>query len=296
VTEAWSLWPAPAKLNLFLQIVGRRADGYHELQTVFQLLEWGDLVHLRVRDDGLVLRQGDNAGIPAEADLAVRAARLLQVATGCGAGCEIRIDKQIPLGGGFGGGSSDAATVLVGLNELWGTALKIRELSAIGADLGADVPVFVEGENAWAEGIGDRLTPLELPHRWFLVVDTGVCVPTAELFQAPELTRDARSATIADFVSGKLRGNAFEPVLRRRAPAIAAALDRLAEVGDAQVTGSGGGVFVAFEHRQAALHAQAALPRGWRSWVVEGARSSPLLRRARRQAQPGAARSSEGFG
>jgi 4-diphosphocytidyl-2-C-methyl-D-erythritol kinase len=200
------------------------------------------------------------------ADLSIRAAQALQRVTACPLGADVHLTKRVPMGGGFGGGSSDAATTLVGLNHLWRTELNIDELATIGRDLGADVPVFVHGRSAWAEGVGERLTPLPLPPRWYLVVDTGVSVPTAELFQAPELTRDARSATIADFVSGNLRGNAFEPVLRRRASAIAAALDRLAEVGEAQLTGTGGGVFAAFVDRERALGAQAALPQGWRSW------------------------------
>lgn len=276
--EGWSRWPAPAKLNLFLQIVGRRDDGYHELQTVFQLLDWGDEVGLRVRSDARIERITDLPGVAATDDLMVRAAQALQQRTGCRLGAELHLTKRIPLGGGFGGGSSDAATVLVGLNHLWRTGLNNDELAVIGCQLGADVPVFVHGFSAWAEGIGERLTPLSLPARWYVLVDTGVRVPTGELFQAPELTRDARSATIADFVSGKSRGNAFEPVLRRRAPAIAAALDRLGEVGDARLTGTGGGLFAAFLDHERARAAQAALPEGWRSWVVEGVDTSPLQR------------------
>ena len=277
MAEGWSAWPAPAKLNLFLHIVGRRPDGYHELQTVFRLLDWGDEVRLRSRDDGVVARPRGHSGVPEAGDLAVRAARALQRATRTRLGAEIEVEKRVPLGGGFGGGSSDAATVLVGLNHLWSTSLNCDELAAIGAELGADVPVFVRGRSAWAEGIGERLQPIDLPPAWYLLVDSGVHVPTAELFQAPELTRDAPSATIADFASGQLRGNAFEPVLRRRAPAVAAALDRLAEFGVARLTGSGGGVFVEFDAPGPAHAAQAALPEGWRSWVVEGVNQSPLL-------------------
>jgi 4-diphosphocytidyl-2-C-methyl-D-erythritol kinase len=278
VDEGWSAWPAPAKLNLFLQIVGRRPDGYHELQTVFQLLDWGDELDLRVRTDGRIECLAPLPGVAAERDLTVRAARALQAATGTTLGADLRLEKRIPLGGGFGGGSSDAATVLVGLNFLWETGKNVDELAAIGAELGADVPVFVRGWSAWAEGVGERLTPLPLPRRWFLLVDTGVSVPTVELFQAPELTRDAPSATIADFVSGQLRGNAFEPVLRRRAPIVADALDRLAEFGDARLTGTGGGIFAAFDDPQRAAGARAALPRGWRTWVAEGVDRSPLWR------------------
>lgn len=277
--ESWSIWPAPAKLNLFLQIVGRRADGYHELQTVFQLLDWGDEIRLRARDDGEIRRVSGLAVVPSEADLAVRAARALQAATGCRRGADISVLKRIPVGGGFGGGSSDAATVLVALNEIWRTSLKIMELASIGVQLGADVPVFVHGHSAWAEGIGERLSPLNLPASHFLIIDTGVSVPTAALFQAPELTRDAPSATIADFVSGKLRGNAFEPVLRRRAPAVALALDILGKHAAAQLTGTGGGVFAAFDDPAQARAAQLALPPDWRSWIAGGVDVSPLHRR-----------------
>lgn len=274
-------WPAPAKLNLFLHITGRRDDGYHLLQTVFQLLDWGDELTLAPRPDGAVHRVAGPEGVPPEADLSVRAARALQDATGCRQGVDISIDKRIPLGGGFGGGSSNAATVLLGLNEIWGTGLKIGELAEIGAQLGADVPVFVEGTSAWAEGIGERLHPIELPQRWYLIVDSGVSVPTRELFQAPELTRDSASATIADFVSGQLRGNAFEPVLRRRAPAVAQALDQLGKHGAAQLTGTGGGLFVAFDDLGRAEAARMALPSGWRAWVAAGTNESALHRRLR---------------
>ena len=272
----WSRWPAPAKLNLFLQIVGRRADGYHLLQTVFQLLDWGDEIGLRVRTDGRIERGNGAAGVAPEDDLVVRAARALQAATGTTLGADIEVEKHIPLGGGFGGGSSDAATVLVALNRLWGTGLSLQALADIGLRLGADVPVFVHGRSAWAEGVGEHLTPLTLPERCFLLVDVGVSVPTAALFQAPDLTREAASATISDFVSGHARGNVFTPVLRRRAPRIADALDRLAAFGDAQVTGTGGGMFVAFDDPAAAQAARETLPFEWRTWIAKGLNVSPL--------------------
>lgn len=274
--EGWSTWPAPAKLNLFLHLVGRRADGYHLLQTVFQILDWGDEIDLRVRPDEQVVRVAGPESVPPQTDLTVRAARALQRATGTTLGADIAIRKNIPMGGGFGGGSSDAATVLVALNHLWQTGLDEDALAEVGLGLGADVPVFVRGRTAWAEGVGERLSPLTLGSRWYLIVDTGVSVPTAELFQAPDLTRDAPSATISDFVSGKLHGNAFEPVLRRRAPAVASALDALQRFGRAQLTGTGGGVFVAFDTRERAQLACAALPGDWRAWVCEGVDVSPL--------------------
>ena len=276
--QGWSAWPAPAKLNLFLQITGRRADGYHLLQTVFRLLAWGDTVRLRLRDDGQVRRIGESVPGVAEADdLLVRAAELLQSEANIGQGVDIGIEKRIPAGGGFGGGSSDAATVLVALNHLWGADLDTATLGALGARLGADVPVFVRGENAWAEGVGEVLTPLQLPEAWFLLVDPGVHVPTAGLFQSPDLTRDAAPAKISDFVSGSLLGNAFEPVVRRREPAIEAVLSALSHVGRARLTGSGSGCFVEFADRAAAEVALASLPAGLRAWVVEGAARSPLL-------------------
>lgn len=276
--QGWSDWPAPAKLNLFLQITGRRADGYHLLQTVFRLLDWGDTVHLRLRDDGQVRRIGESVPGVAEADdLLVRAAKLLQVEANIGQGVDIGIEKRIPAGGGFGGGSSDAATVLVALNHLWGAGLDTATLCGLGARLGADVPVFVRGENAWAEGVGEVLTPLSLPEAWYLLVDPGVHVPTAALFQSPDLTRDAAPAKISDFVSGSLLGNAFEPVVRRREPAIEAVLSALSHVGRARLTGSGGGCFVQFADWAAADAALMSLPAGLRAWVVQGAARSPLL-------------------
>lgn len=274
----WSYWPAPAKLNLFLHITGRRADGYHELQTVFRLLDWGDRIGLRLRDDGQVRREGLSVPGVAEADdLVVRAANALKNAANCTQGVDIRVEKRIPAGGGFGGGSSDAATVLVALNALWNTALDEDALAALGLRLGADVPVFVRGRNAWAEGVGERLVPLELPPAWYLLADPGVHVPTVDLFRSPDLTRDAAPAKIADFASGIVLGNAFEPVLRSREPAVEAVFQALSRVGQARLTGSGSGCFVEFATRAAAEQALAELPGQLRAWVVAGAARSPLL-------------------
>ena len=275
----WSAWPAPAKLNLFLRIVGRRPDGYHRLQTVFQLLDWGDIVRLRVREDGQVRREAtEGYAVPEVEDLVVRAAKLLKSESKTPLGVDIVVEKKIPLGGGFGGGSSDAATVLVALDHLWGTGLGEARLAVLGLALGADVPVFVRGRSAWAEGVGEQLTPLELPPASYLLVDTGVSVPTAELFQAPDLTRDAPAATISDFASGPSLGNAFEPVLRRRFQAVATALDTLARFGAAALTGTGGGCFVRFDARADAEAALASLPTGMRAWVADGVDVSPLHR------------------
>ena len=276
----WSAWPAPAKLNLFLQITGRRADGFHDLQTVFRLLDWGDTVRIRVRDDGLVRRVGESVpGVSEDDDLMVRAAKLLQSATNVGQGADIGVEKRIPAGGGFGGGSSDAATVLRVLDRLWSTGLGTDRLAELGRTLGADVPVFVRGANAWAEGVGEILTPIDLPPAWYLIADPGVHVPTAALFQTPELTRDSPPATMRDFVSGAVLGNAFEPVLRRREPAIQAAFAALAQVGRPRLTGTGSGCFVEFADRGSAETALADVHSGaphLLAWLAEGASVSPL--------------------
>ena len=276
--DAWTRWPAPAKLNLFLHIVGRRDDGYHLLQTAFQLLDWGDEVRLRVREDGWIRRIDPLPGVPDELDLGVRAAQALKRATGCRLGADIAIEKRIPIGGGLGGGSSDAATVLVALNALWDTGLDDEALADIAIGLGADVPVFVRGTSAWAEGIGERLTPLALPGRWFVVVDPGVSVPTRELFQVPELTRNSPQLTIPLFVSGVPTGNAFEPVVRSRYPAVDAALEWLGRHGEARLSGSGGAVFAAVDSRDAGDAILADMPAGFRGWVVRSVNESPLRR------------------
>ena len=276
--DGWSGWPAPAKLNLFLRIPGRRDDGYHLLQTVFRLLDWGDTVHVRVRGDGRIQRHGTSVpGVAAADDLLVRAAGALQQASGTTLGADLRVDKRVPAGGGFGGGSSDAATVLVVLDALWGTGLGVERLAAIGLGLGADVPVFVRGANAWAEGVGERLQPLDLPPAWYLLADPGVQVPTATLFQALELTRDAPPVTMSDFASGRPLGNVFEPVLRRREPAVESAFAALARFGTPRLTGTGSGCFVEFATPAAAEAALAQAPRGLRARVVAGAPRSPLL-------------------
>lgn len=274
----WRPFPAPAKLNLFLAITGRRPDGYHALQTVFQLLDWGDTVWLRPRTDAAIVRHGAPDYAPdAEHDLVVRAARSLQSSSKTQQGADIFVEKRIPVGGGLGGGSSDAATVLVGLDALWGCALGPARLAGLGLALGADVPVFVQGRSAWAEGVGEQLVPLALGERHYLVADSGVSVPTAELFQSPGLKRDASAATIPDFLSGAVRGNAFEPVLRQRAPAVALLLDRLGAFGNARLTGTGGACFVELPSRAEAEAAQRQLSaEGWACWACAGVDVSPL--------------------
>ncbi len=274
----WSHWPAPAKLNLMLEITGRRADGYHLLQTVFRLLDWGDVIHLRTRADSEIRRVGASvAGVAEADDLAIRAAKLLQAASGCTQGADIGIEKQVPAGGGFGGGSSDAATVLRVLNRLWRLDWPVDALARLGLQLGADVPVFVRGENAWAEGIGEIIRPLSLPPAAYVLAFPGVHVPTAALFQSGELTRDSTTATIADFLSGKRVGNAFEPVLRKREKAVDATLNALSQIGTPRLTGSGSGCFVEFATRDDAEAALARLPAQLDARVAEGAVRSPLL-------------------
>jgi len=273
----WTAWPAPAKLNLFLRIVGRRDDGYHELQTVFRLLDWGDEVRLRVRADGVITRPTPIRGVPEDADLTVRAARLLATETRSPMGAEIEVAKRIPMGGGLGGGSSDAASVLVGLNQLWRTGLDEDALAALGLRLGADVPVFIRGRSAWAEGVGERLTPMRLPRRWYVVVDPREHVPTAALFGAAELTRNAPRATISSFVSGDSTENAFEPVVRARHPRVASALDWLGGFGHARLSGSGGCVFLETRTHEAALAIASRCPGGFAAHVAAGVDPSPLL-------------------
>ena len=279
----WSQWPAPAKLNLFLRITGRRPDGYHALQTVFRLLDWGDRISLRPRMDGRIIRHGASAAGVAEADdLAVKAARLLQLSANIDLGADIVVEKQIPSGAGLGGGSSDAATTLVALDAVWGLDLGAERLADLGLRLGADVPVFVRGHNAWAEGVGERLSAIELPSAWYVLVDPQVHVPTAELFQAADLTRDALPVKMSDFVSGAGAfdpvqwGNAFEPVLRQREPTVEAAFAALARIGVPRLTGSGGACFVEFDDVASAQAALDALPAGMRARLVQCAARSPL--------------------
>ena len=274
--DAWTVWPAPAKLNLFLHVTGQRQDGYHELQTVFRLLDWGDEVRLRVRRDGQIRRQSGAEGIPEAQDLAVRAAHLLRAHVNVSAGADIAVHKRIPVGGGLGGGSSDAASVLVALNALWASGLDVDDLAALGQQLGADVPVFVRGHSAWAEGIGERLVPLQLPRRHYVVLDPRARVSTAELFQAPELTRNAPAATISSFVSGETTGNAFTSLVRARHPAVAAALDWLGKFGQARLTGSGGCVFLETKSYDQALAVGRRCPLVFTAHVVSGVTISPL--------------------
>jgi 4-diphosphocytidyl-2-C-methyl-D-erythritol kinase len=275
MTAAQTGWPAPAKLNLFLHVTGRRADGYHELQTLFQLIDLCDTVTISVREDGQIERPLGSPGVPVEADLTVRAARALQSATGTRLGVSLKVHKRIPLGAGLGGGSSDAATTLLALNELWSCGLSMSELASLARPLGADVPVFVQGSSAWAEGVGERLTPVALPAKWYVLVYPGVAVSTREVFQSPELTRNSPLITIRAFFESGGR-NDCEPVVRSRAPQVAQALEWLTRLAPARLTGTGSCVFAACGSASDAERLAARVPDRWVSFVARGLNTSPV--------------------
>ena len=271
-----TLWPAPAKLNLFLHITGRRPDGYHDLQTLFQLIDLADDIQIQGRADAVIERQAGPPGVPAEADLVVRAARALQAAAGIRLGASLSVTKRIPMGGGLGGGSSDAATVLVALNQIWKCGLNEDDLAAIGVELGADVPVFVRGHSAWAEGRGERLTAVRLPEHWFALLHPQVHVPTAALFQAPELTRNSPPITMRGYLQSGGR-NDFEPVVRTRYPEVARALDWLGHFAPARLTGTGSCIFAPCATQDEAQDIVTRVPAPWRGMVARGMNVSPLL-------------------
>lgn len=270
-----SAYPAPAKLNLFLHVVGRRADGYHLLQTLFRFVDHGDTLHFSPRSDGQVRLLNPLPGVPEAADLTVRAALALQAASGCTKGVDIRLDKRLPMGGGLGGGSSDAATVLLALNHLWGLGLGREALQQIGLGLGADVPVFIFGTTAFAQGVGEALSPADLPPAWYLVLEPPVAVPTADVFRAPELKRDT-PAIGADAWRPDFGGNDLEPVVCSRFPQVAQHLEWLGRFGTARMSGSGACVFAEFSGQDAALAALAQLPGSMRGWVAPGLDRHPL--------------------
>ena len=275
------VWPAPAKLNLFLHVTGRLADGYHLLQTVFQLLDFGDSLQFERREDGHIVRATGLQSVDQAQDLTVRAARLLQQTCNTRYGVDIHMTKRLPIGGGLGGGSSDAATTLMVLNRFWECNLSPDRLAALGVTLGADIPVFIHGHSAWAEGIGEHLQSLELPKRWYMVIKPPVEVSTAVLFAAPELTRNCPPITIGAFLAGS-GTNVFEPVVRERYPAVSEALNWLNENGGkdcttAKLTGTGSCIFSSFDHREEADHVLAKLPGDWQGFVAEGVNRSPLM-------------------
>lgn len=269
-------WPAPAKLNLMLHVVGQRADGYHELQTLFQFLTRSDWLYFDVIGHSSVQLAGQPAGVPAAEDLCVRAAMLLREATACRSGVTIYNDKRLPVGGGLGGGSSDAATTLRVLNRLWGLDLPDAELARLGLTLGADVPVFIRGEAAWAEGVGEVLTPVTPPETWYLVLVPPVSVSTAAVFSDPGLTRDTPRTKIPDLLSGEFR-NDCEAVVRRSYPEVGAALDWLNSFSPARLTGTGACVFAAFDTEADAQRVAALRPANLGGFVSRGSNRSPLL-------------------
>jgi len=271
-----STWPAPAKLNLFLHVVGRRADGYHLLQTVFRFIDRADSLHFAPRADGGIVLATPTPGVPPDSDLTVRAARLLQQATDCPQGATIHLDKCLPMGGGLGGGSSDAATVLLALNHLWQTRLNRRELEKLGLALGADVPVFIHGRNTFAEGIGEAFTDVDLPPACYLVLHPAVNVPTAAIFGAAELKRDTPPIRLADWRHGQ-GGNDLEPVACARFPAVAEHLAWLRQFAPkALMTGSGACVFAGFPTRSEAEAVFSRLPAGMTGWIAAGLPEHPL--------------------
>jgi len=272
-------WPAPGKLNLFLHVVGRRDDGYHLLQTAFQFIDLADEIRFFRRPDGVIERLGDVPGVAPEADLVVRAARRLASRASAGLpGVAIEVTKRLPMQGGVGGGSSDAATVLVALNELWGLRLDDEELAGIGLELGADVPVFVRGRAAWAEGVGEQLTAVDFPEPVYLLVRPDATVSTADVFKAPELTRDSPAITIRGFLMAGGR-NDCEPVVRKRFPAVAEALDWLGRIAPGRLTGTGSCVYAAMPDEAGARAALNQLPARWSGYVVRGMNRSPLIAR-----------------
>ncbi|MFZ6688657.1 4-(cytidine 5'-diphospho)-2-C-methyl-D-erythritol kinase [Undibacterium sp. SXout11W] len=269
---------APAKLNLFLHVTGRRADGYHLLQTAFQLIDRCDTLDIEIRTDNAIVRTNDIPGVPAETDLIVRAAQLLQQHTRCQLGANLTLNKILPMGGGVGGGSSDAATTLIALNHLWQTELSKAELMQLGLQLGADVPFFIFGENAFAEGIGEELQVIQTPERWFVVIEPGVQVPTPAIFSAKELTRDSKPVRIADFSSTAemFWKNDLQTVACALFPVVDEAVTWLSQFGNAKMTGSGACVFCAFADEAAADKVINQVPDRWVSWKAKALSRHPM--------------------
>lgn len=273
--EQLTACPAPAKLNLFLHVVGRRTDGYHLLQTAFRLLDWGDTLDFGLRTDGHVRRVNDVPGVAENQDLVVRAARLLQARTHTTLGADITVRKVLPMGGGLGGGSSDAATTLIALNRLWGCGLSRTELQALGLTLGADVPVFIFGRDAFAEGVGEALYPLALPPAWYVVVAPGVSVPTAEIFSAKDLTRNTAPIRMADFAASTTR-NDLQAIACARYPEVQSAIDWLDAHAPATMTGSGACVFAEVASETEASRITKNCPPRWKAWKVRSLTRHPL--------------------
>jgi 4-diphosphocytidyl-2-C-methyl-D-erythritol kinase len=270
-----STWPAPAKLNLFLHVTGRRADGYHEIQTLFQLIDWGDEIVLRVTPDGTIVREPVDYPVAEADDLVVRAAHALRQATDCAQGARIGVRKNIPLGSGLGGGSSDAATVLLALNHLWGCGLELKDLAALGVRLGADVPLFVDGHTAMAGGIGDRLEAVALGMRHYVLVLPGLSISTGAVFADPDLPRDSRPISLSEALAGGGR-NDCEVVVRKHYPAMASALENLRQWGRPAMTGTGSGIFLPMDSEEQAISAAREIKTLYNVRAVSGVDRSPL--------------------
>ena len=274
-------WPSPAKLNLFLYITGRREDGYHNLQTLFQFLDYGDTIIIEPRNDGQIRLVTPIEGVPDEENLIVRAARLLQDTTLLmgslpqGAGAEISVEKRLPMGGGLGGGSSNAATVLVALNHVWNTGLTEDQLAALGMTLGADVPVFVRGFAAFAEGVGEKLTPVSPPEKWYLVAHPGVSIPTPIIFKDPELPRNTPIRSIETLLNRDF-GNDCEVIARKRFRKVDDLLSWLLEYAPSRLTGTGACVFSEFDTENAARQVLEQAPEWLQGFVARGVNVSPL--------------------
>jgi len=270
-----SQWPAPAKINLFLHVTGRRPDGYHELQTLFQLLDWGDTIRIRISTDIGIRREPADYPVAEDEDLAVRAARMLQQATDCSLGATIGVKKSVPLGAGLGGGSSDAATVLLALNRLWGCGLELPELAELGVRLGADVPLFVYGRSAMATGIGERLEAVALGRRYYVLVFPHLSIATRDVFTDPDLVRDSKPITLEEALSGRGH-NDCEAVVRVRYPAMADALESLRSWGRPRVTGTGSGIFLPMDSQEQAMSAAREMKTLYNVRAVTGVDRSPL--------------------
>ncbi len=267
--------PAPAKLNLFLHITGRRNDGYHTLQTLFQILDDGDQLHFEARSDKHIRLTPELKGVPHDDNLIVKAAKLLQAHTNSSLGANIQLEKKLPMGGGIGGGSSNAATTLLGLNRLWGLELNLAELAELGKQLGADVPVFVRGHTAWAEGVGEILQPVELPKKWFLIVVPNCHVSTAAIFSHKDLTRDHSDITVAAFLEQGGQ-NDCQPLVQKLYPQVDEALKWLSQFADAKMTGTGACVFAAFDQETQANEILALLPKHMQGFVAQGVNLSQV--------------------
>jgi 4-diphosphocytidyl-2-C-methyl-D-erythritol kinase len=276
--SAWAeKWPAPAKLNLMLRIVGQRADGYHLLQTVFQFVDLYDWIVFHPVDDDRVSLANTIPGVPELDDLTVRAANLLKIEAGCRSGVRIEVEKNLPMGGGLGGGSSDAATTLLVLNKLWGLQLSFEKLMTLGLSLGADVPVFISGYAAWAEGVGEKLEKISPDEQWVVVIKPECHVNTKEIFSAKNLTRNSKSIKIADFIAGQHQNDCVEVVCQRY-PSVRDALVALSEYSEARLTGTGACVFAQFDSKQEAINAYQSLEKsGWRVYLAKGLNESPLF-------------------